>query len=367
MDHGLSFLPDVEPGGPSPSAYYDMLLELSELGDQAGLSHVKMTEHYLKSYGGYCPSPLTFLAAVAARTKRVRLMTGCVLPAFHHPVQLASWASMVDAMSHGRLDLGVARAYMPYEFDAFGVPLNESRDRFDRTVEAVVELLAREDVSMSAPYFSFDNVTVLPRPVQRGGPPVWVAAVRSEASFVQAGEKGRGLLVTPALGPLQHMRALIDTYRANYCPRYDGDEPRVLASMPLFVGLSEQHAYATADPLLEHYLDVWARAASAWDDRKSSDYLGYSGMAAAIRSFSAKQLRLVGSAVVGSVAQVVDRIGTIASILGNDGFLWQVDYGAVDAPTARGNVELFCSEVLPQVRTLSATAVVAGSASVHSA
>jgi alkanesulfonate monooxygenase SsuD/methylene tetrahydromethanopterin reductase-like flavin-dependent oxidoreductase (luciferase family) len=57
----------------------------------------------------------------------------------------------------------------------------------------------------------------------------------------------------------------------------------------------------------------------------------------------------VGGAVVGSVDQVVDRIASIGQTLGVDGFLWQVDFGGVEGKTARGNVELFCSEVLPQL------------------
>src|SRR6185312_9074176 len=105
---------------------------------EAGFDYVKMTEHYLGNYGGYCPSPLTFLAAVAGQTSRIRLMTGCVLPAFHHPVQLAAHTAMLDALSGGRLDVGFARAWLPYEFQALGVPLDSSRDRFEATIRAVL-------------------------------------------------------------------------------------------------------------------------------------------------------------------------------------------------------------------------------------
>ncbi|MFD5335035.1 LLM class flavin-dependent oxidoreductase [Streptomyces hawaiiensis] len=69
-------LPDCRPERRSATAYYHDVLAISRLADSAGLDYVKMTEHYLGSYGGYCPSPLTFLAAVAAQTSRIRLMTG---------------------------------------------------------------------------------------------------------------------------------------------------------------------------------------------------------------------------------------------------------------------------------------------------
>ncbi len=354
MRHGLSFLPDsgaVDGEGMSATEYFAMLMDLSVLADEIGMSHVKITEHYLQSYGGYCPSPLAFLAGIAARTDRIRLMTGCLLPVFHHPIQLASETAMVDALSGGRLDVGFARAYMPYEFDAFEIPMDTSRDRFVSTVSTVQRLWTEKDVSVSTPFFSFDGVSTLPRPVQAGGPPVWIAAVRSAESFQAAGVNGHGLLVTPSLAPMAEMATLIDIYRSSYVPRFPGDRPRVLASLPLFVAESDEEARAVGDPLLAHYLRVWAASADAWSTRKSSDYKGYTGMGYAIRSFSPARLRTVGGAVVGSVEHVIDRIETIQDILGVDGFLWQVDFGGVDSATARASVELLCSSVIPALRS----------------
>ncbi len=359
--HGLSFLPDSDArAGLSAPDYYAMLLELSDLAESQGMSHIKITEHYLHAYGGYCPSPLTFLAAVAARTRNIRLMTGCLLPAFHHPLQMAAEAAMVDALSHGRLDVGVARAYMPYEFDAFGIDMNTSRERFDTTVAAMHRLWSEVRVSEDTPFFSYTDVTSLPRPVQPDGPPVWVAAVRSAESFVAAGRAGHGLLVTPSLSPLAEVAALIETYRDNFVPRRPGDSSRVLASLPLFVDRSDESARRIADPLLAHYLRVWAEAADAWSARQSTDYRGYTGMGHALRAFSPAKLRTVGGAVVGSVEHVIDRIETIQDTLRVDGFFWQVDSGGVDAVTARGNLELFCAEVAPALRCFAAGAVPVG-------
>ena len=359
--HGLSFLPDSSPTvGLSAPDYYEMLLDLCDLAEAAGMSHVKITEHYLKAYGGYCPSPLAFLAAVAARTTSIRLMTGCLLPAFHHPLQMAAETAMVDALSRGRLDVGVARAYMPYEFDAFGISMDTSRERFIATVAAVQRLWTQQSASEDTPFFRYTDATSLPRPVQPGGPPVWVAAVRSAESFVAAGHNGHGLLVTPSLSPLSDVAAMIETYRDNFVPRRDGDVPRVLASLPLFVATTQQQAEAIADPLLANYLSVWADSADAWTARKSTDYRGYTGMGYALRAFSPRKMRTIGGAVVGSVEHVVDRIETIQQSLGVDGFLWQVDSGGVDAVTARANVELFIAEVAPALRCFDDSALAVG-------
>ena len=149
MDFGLSFLPDSNATVKSASDYFSDAITLCILADKCGMKTVKMTEHYLHPYGGYCPSPLMFLSAVASVTKNIRLMTGCILPAFHHPIQIAATTSMLDALSAGRLDVGFARAYLPYEFEALNVNIDESRERFVETVSAVTKLWTTPKVSMA--------------------------------------------------------------------------------------------------------------------------------------------------------------------------------------------------------------------------
>ncbi|MEU1146616.1 LLM class flavin-dependent oxidoreductase [Streptomyces sp. NPDC005863] len=352
LEHGLSFLPDAEHHGLPAPEYFRTLLDLSRYADEAGLSHVKITEHYLRAYGGYCPSPLAFLAGVAAVTSRVRLMTGCVLPVFHHPLQLASEAAMVDALSDGRLDVGFARAYLPYEFEAFEVPMDGSRERFVATVDAVRRLWTEEKVTVDTPFFRFAEATALPRPVQVPHPPTWIAAVRSRSSFAWAGEQGHGLLVTPALTPLEEMADHIAVYRESFEQAGHGgggERSRVLASLPLYVGVDDREAFATADPLLAHYLRVWAESTDAWTSTVSSDYRGYTGMSRAIRAMTPESFRTLGGAVVGGPRRVTDRVAQIAEILGVDGFLWQVDFGAVGGVVARASVERLCADVLPEL------------------
>lgn len=350
MQHGLSFLPDADANTCSANAYFNMVLELSRTADEAGLNYVKMTEHYLRAYGGYCPNPLTFLAAVAAQTSRVRLMTGCLLPVFHHPIQLASETAMVDAISGGRLDVGFARAYLPYEFEAFGVPMDGSRERFTDTIDAVRRLWTEDTVTVETPHFRFTGATTQPRPTQHPHPPVWIAAVRSRSSFAWAGEQGFGLLVTPALTPLEEVADHIAVYRESHQAMAHQWPSRVLASLPLYVGATDAEAHTVADPLLAHYLNVWADSADAWTSTVSTDYRGYTGMARMIRSMNPEQFRTMGSAVVGDSLRVIDRISAISDTLDVDGFLWQVDFGAVSAAVARASLDRFCGDVLPHVQ-----------------
>lgn len=348
MKYGVSFLPDVGPDTVSGAEYYRRVLALSEEAERRGLEYVKMTEHYLHPYGGYCPSPLGFLSAVAARTRRIRLMTGCVLPVFHHPVQLASEAAQLDAISGGRAEVGFARAYLPYEFDCFGVDLTGSRARFDETVAAVIDLWEGTGVTRRSEFFDLQDATVLPRPTAERGIPSLIAAVRTPESFRRIGENGHGLLVTP--GGLEAPAELVRLYREAFTPRRAAvPEPRVVVSLPLLVSDRDEDVDA-ADAALARYLRVWTDAVSAWDRRSSADYPSYTGMARYLEMMSGTQLRLSGSAVVGTPDEVVAQIAETDERFGGlDGILWQLDYGDLPEPLALRSLELFAERVRPRL------------------
>src|SRR5215510_6476674 len=113
MRFGINFFPSVDPTHLSGRDYYRQALALAARADELGYHHVRTVEHYFRGYGGYSPSPVVFLTAVAQRTRRVRLVTGAVLPAFNHPIKLAAELAMLDCLSDGRLDAGFARAFSP--------------------------------------------------------------------------------------------------------------------------------------------------------------------------------------------------------------------------------------------------------------
>jgi alkanesulfonate monooxygenase SsuD/methylene tetrahydromethanopterin reductase-like flavin-dependent oxidoreductase (luciferase family) len=131
MEFGFNFFPDVSPQVKSGQQYFREALNLVELGECYGYTHVRTVEHYFQAYGGYSPNPIVFLAAAAQRTHTMRLVTGAVLPVFNNPLKLAGELGMLDAISNGRLDIGVARAFLPLEYAAFGVSMDESRERFE--------------------------------------------------------------------------------------------------------------------------------------------------------------------------------------------------------------------------------------------
>ena len=146
MQFGLNFFPCVDPKDRSAEQYFRESLHLIGLSDELGYTHIRQVEHYFKPYGGYSPNPLLFLTAASQHTKKARMITGAVLPAFNNPLKLAGEIGMLDGISGGRLEVGFARAFLPHEFTAFGISLDESRRRFTEGLAQVRLLLEQEKI-----------------------------------------------------------------------------------------------------------------------------------------------------------------------------------------------------------------------------
>ncbi len=136
--------------------------------------------------------PLTLMAAIAARTRRVRLGTGVLLPALRNPVVLAHLVGTVDRIAEGRMILGVGFAadtpQIRKEFAACGVPFERRIGRFLEALEICRALWARDGVSYEGRHFTLEGATVEPKPHRPGGPPIWIGgsgptAFREAARF----------------------------------------------------------------------------------------------------------------------------------------------------------------------------------------
>jgi probable F420-dependent oxidoreductase len=151
------------------------LLAMAERAEAAGLDAVWIGDS-LTARARH--EPLTLMAALAARTRRVRLGTGVLLPVLRNPVVLAHVIGTLDRVAEGRLILGMGIAAdtpaIRAEFAAAGVPFERRVGRFVETLEICRALWTRDAVSFSGRHFTLSNVTVEPKPHRPGGPPIWI-------------------------------------------------------------------------------------------------------------------------------------------------------------------------------------------------
>src|SRR3954469_14495244 len=262
MQFGVQFFPDVRPEEKSAEAYFQEALDLAEEADGLGYSHIRLVEHYFLYYGGYSPNPIVFLAAAAQRTRRARLVTGAVLPAFNHPLKLAGEIAMLDAISGGRLDVGFARAFLPHEFRRFGVSPDESVARYREGMQQVDLLLTQENVSHNGRFHRIENTTSLPRPTQHPRPKFYVAALNTPESFEFAGRMGYAVMAIAFVA--EKMRPLLAAYRGAWKAAGHLGEGEVMIAFHMFCDEDGERAREFASPLIDAYLNSMVDAASHW-------------------------------------------------------------------------------------------------------
>lgn len=347
MEFGLQFFPDVKPEQKSAQQYFDEALHLVSLCDELGYTSVRTVEHYFHYYGGYSPNPIVFLTAASQRTRKARLITGAVLPAFNNPLKLAGEIGMLDAISRGRLEVGFARAFLPHEFARFGVSLNESRERFEEGIEQVRRLLEEEDVTAQGWFHSFNNVTSLPRPTQKPRPPFWIAALATPESFVAAGKKGCGVMAIPLAGG--KMAELLGLYREAWKSAGHPGEGRVMLAFHMFCALSESDAIAIARQPLNDYLRSLVEAASDWTSgANSADYPGYDKIIAGLKQETFESQVAKGAAWVGTPKQLREAISDYYRQVGGfDIASLQVNFNTLPVEASESSMRLFSREVMP--------------------
>ncbi|OAA19779.1 flavin-dependent oxidoreductase, F420-dependent methylene-tetrahydromethanopterin reductase [Frankia sp. EI5c] len=182
MRVGLGYL-NMAPAGDAVTArdLYAGFLRDARWAQAAGFAGIWITEHHFSTYS-LTSSPLLLLAQAALAAPGLRLGTSVLVLPFWDPVRLAADALTLDALSGGRLDLGIGRGYQPHEFLGFGRDPAENRAVFAEAVDLLQQLLTRPDEQFSGRFHQVNApVTVLPRPAQQPHPPIWMAATSEES------------------------------------------------------------------------------------------------------------------------------------------------------------------------------------------
>ena len=182
------------------------LLEMAKIADAVGIDQIALPDHIAIGrhtdrypYGEFpLPvdepwlEPLTTLAAIAGATSRIRLATGILIVPLRPALLLAKTAATLDALSGGRLDLGVGSGWQEEEFAGVGVPFEGRNARMEDTIRACRALWTEAPASFESNTVSFQDLWCLPRPVQRGGIPIWFGVGLSARNITRIVELGAG-------------------------------------------------------------------------------------------------------------------------------------------------------------------------------
>lgn len=188
----------------------------AQQAEAAGFGYYWLAEHHLTGHGGLVPSNSILAAAIATATRRIRIGAAAALLTLHDPVELAEQWAMIDCLSGGRVEFGMGRAYLPFEFALFQRGMDESRGRFEEGYEIISKAWRGEPLDYQGKYRTLSKLPPLtPLPLQ-SPPPMWVTATMTPESFIWAGTKGCGLLVTPWATGIDMMLPLFQLYSEAY-------------------------------------------------------------------------------------------------------------------------------------------------------
>jgi alkanesulfonate monooxygenase SsuD/methylene tetrahydromethanopterin reductase-like flavin-dependent oxidoreductase (luciferase family) len=235
----------------------DEMVELTEMAEAAGFETVWIGEHHAMEFT-IAPNPFVQLAYLAPRTKRIRLGTGNCIAPFWHPIKLAGEAAMLDVMSGGRLDLGVARGAYTFEYDRVmpGLDAMGAGLRMRELVPAVKKLWAG-DYAHQGEYWQWPSTSIVPSPVQKPGPPIWIAA-RDPNSHAFAVKEGCNVQVTPLAAGDGEVADLMKKFNAACAAAPAVPRPQIMLLQHCFAADSEREADQFARDLSRYYAYFFA-------------------------------------------------------------------------------------------------------------
>src|SRR5271155_1809033 len=154
---------------------YRKHVDLAVEAEDLGFDTIWLTEHHFVQ-DGYSPSMMPLAAAIAARTKKIRIGTFVLLMPLHEPLHVAEEAVTIDALSNGRFDLGLGQGYVPREFAGFNIPREQSSRRLRGGFEIVQRLFTEDHVTYEGKCYTVRDATLYPKPTQQPHPPIWIGA-----------------------------------------------------------------------------------------------------------------------------------------------------------------------------------------------
>jgi alkanesulfonate monooxygenase SsuD/methylene tetrahydromethanopterin reductase-like flavin-dependent oxidoreductase (luciferase family) len=351
---------------------YEEHLDAWELLDRLGYDGVGFNEHHCSPYG-LMNSPNLMAASAAQRTKHLQLLIyGNLLP-LHEPLRLAEELAMLDCLSKGRLISGFARG-IPREYQVHNVSLAESRARFEEAYDIITRAWTEEVFNYEGNFWSYKDVAMWPRPVQRPHPPIWVPVVGSQESIAFAGR--HNLPITPGLGRARGLRDDIIRFYAQCLGRagHHITPDHLSLGITAYVADSKAQALKEYGPhilyfnrtLFSHgnFTETEMQRQTGYSSPSSTDYVRPENLRAAanlrseFRNLTMEHLEEQAQHMpMGRADEVIQRIIDAANSAGANQVQLALNRGALPHALFMAQIERFAREVLPALQAHEVTTV----------
>ncbi|WP_136442156.1 LLM class flavin-dependent oxidoreductase [Pacificoceanicola onchidii] len=342
MEFSLFAHMDRQDADSSQEKMHEEFIALCQMADEAGMRAVWTGEHHGMDFT-IAPNPLMSLVNLSYHTKNVRLGTGTVIAPFWHPIKLAGETASADLMTGGRIELGIARGAYSYEYERLmpGLDAWQAGQRM-REIAPLLPKLWEGDCAHEGEFFQFPATTSTPKPVQKDGPPIWIAA-RDPNSHEFGVHNGFNIQCTPLWMGMEEIETLMGRFN-DACASFDGPRPKIMLLHHSYVGSDADDVDLAAQELSRFY-----NYFGAWFQNKRPVEQGMIQPLTEEEMAANKMMapeNLARDLTIGTAAQVTDRLRAIED-LGYDEFSFWIDSG-MSFERKRASLARFIDDVMPK-------------------
>lgn len=321
---------------------YAEMIELCKIADEGGMHAIWTGEHHGMDFT-IAPNPLLNLVDISNHTKNVRLGTGTVVAPFWHPVKLAGEAAMVDIITKGRLELGIARGAYSFEYERLmpGMDAWEAGQRM-REMVPILQNLWQGDYEHNGEFWQFPKTTSSPKPIQPSNPPIWIAA-RDPSSHEFAVQNNCNVQVTPLHLGDEEVQKLMNHFD-NACEKFsDIPRPKIMLLRHTYVSNSEEDTQLAAEEInrFYNYFGAWFK-----NERNISQGLiePLNEQEIAENTYYSPEI-MRNNNVIGQADEVIERLKKYES-MGYDEYSFWIDSG-MSFERKKASLERMINEVMP--------------------
>ena len=337
------------------SDVYQDILRGAVLAEELGFDSVWIAEHAFSEHSALS-SPHSMLAAIAAKTTRVKIGVACTIVPWHPPLRMAQDLATVDVISQGRLIVGIGRGYQKREFDVYGLDMSESRDRFVEGMDIAVKAWTEERFAYEGKFHSFPEVMVIPKPVQKPHPPIWMAVTHSPESVDVAVSNRWGLFTVGSTffpASPESDQDLINLYHSRMLETGVAPEDiSISAVRNMYVSESGEEALEVMKPRLE-----WAGDMGTFLRRPVATLAG-AGVLGGYEHYARDPfiepdlIEKRGQQAMGAIGSPEKVTAAIKDLESRhvSHFLGYVDTGGLSYDEIEGSLRLFAEKVMPNFR-----------------
>jgi alkanesulfonate monooxygenase SsuD/methylene tetrahydromethanopterin reductase-like flavin-dependent oxidoreductase (luciferase family) len=343
MHFGIFMEFGLREGGTEADAFREGLA-LVDAAEAWGLDSAWLAEFHFSPERSVLSSPIVVAAAMAARTKRIRIGLAVYVLPLNNPLRIAEEAATVDQLSGGRLDFGIGRSGFVRTYNVFNIDYAESQGRFEESLDVLRLAWRGEKFSHDGTYYKITDALLVPRPIQRPAPPMRMAA-SSAGTFKTVAEQGLPLFVGLRGDGLGALAENIEMYRETWRARGHDGAGSVFLRVPVYAADTEAAAHEEPRANIVFYFERQAAIVMAGAPKGGNAVRA--DMAAKLSALSYDDI-LRDRVAFGTAAQLIERISEWRDVLGIDGITAELNAGnGLSEAQVKNSLRILTRDVMP--------------------